>query len=893
MAEAEGKRPLSIWSDDVEGTHSESVFRRYIGAKMRRSGSSSPKRFMVFSIDKDDIEDDEIGYGFPGNVSRSIPPGNDCAVIKDRIRAALENVDFGYCPSILAQFFAPVVTVDGRRVLKSLNEPFGMTCLGKGLCSYRSLSSNFQYACSLNGNDGRGGSRNIIASGIRGNSWLAVGPPSRVFVNGSPEYSPDVEFYSDAEYPSRDEILKLAIKKYMAVPVFKNDSRNCVGVLELVSSSSRSKREIDKPAYIFGLISTALQGVGLRTSAFTSHFEMETNLAQSSEGRRNALRDIQAALEETCIRHNLPFAQTWTDRDFKSCSPLVLSTTSDEYYQSHLGFSMFRDTCEGFHLPFGRGVVWKAFGTGGSCFCEDVGQLSIADYSFAHIARKVRLSAAFAICLKSHHHLYMENPDNPDVYVLELFLPSTAAGNPQKPLELVLLTMRKLLNGFITGSDQTLDSGIDVQVLQVSKKDDNKQVTFRLFPDSGIPIGGLVGLLDQSAPISTEQQHKNFFPQSGSSSSSVSATAGHAGIQNSFNSCHGYRGSLDSFRSWDGNEEVMHLNRTRGLVQHHASTSSTSLSLKEDQSSDTTPSMMGAGSFIYHNNSSASTSWFQADHDEDYRMEEEDEYRMVGCMDLNNESPEPSNSAGLLQQHACFSTSPPLKEDQYSFDTLSMSTGTESCHHQNNNSCALTTSEVECFQRKMVIKNTATLAAQINRESIATLFGCRLEDAARSLKVSKSTLKRRCRDLGILSWPRYKSSTGGATCNFSGNDSGKQNVTSERNHEFAVSAEMETMFRKNQATPVAVLPDSSFLTIKAQCGKKMIKFKLPFSSKLVQMESEVASRLKLAVGSFNMCYMDEDDEFILLTCDSDMQTMESMGKLIVRLCVTPGDTAPE
>ncbi|KAL3512373.1 hypothetical protein ACH5RR_025090 [Cinchona calisaya] len=126
--------------------------------------------------------------------------------------------------------------------------------------------------------------------------------------------------------------------------------------------------------------------VGLRASKFTCHFNMEKDLAKlSSTGLSHALHDIRKALEERCRSHNLPFAQTWTPpRSGENHSYIgnVMSTTSDEYYLSHTRFSLPRDICESFQLLSGRGVVWRAFASGNSCFCRDITMLSVTEYSF-------------------------------------------------------------------------------------------------------------------------------------------------------------------------------------------------------------------------------------------------------------------------------------------------------------------------------------------------------------------------------------------------------------------------------------------------------------------------------------------------------------------------------
>ncbi|CDO98518.1 unnamed protein product [Coffea canephora] len=744
MAEVRTRCPNDV--EDIDGTFSKSKFLDYIGTKLHTSVSTSRKSLCVFWDEEDDESD-----SYQTLFSQVGPPLLPPPIVKDKIKIALQHVDLLYNRAMLAQFWVPVM-IGGRRFLKSSDQPFGLTCLRKGLCSYRKLCLNYYY-CTDNTCSSDGGADDVDVDvdrngggGVR-ESVLLTGPPSRVFLRGLPEYSPNVEFYADSEYALRDKAMGRKISDYMAVPVFDPNSRECIGVIELLSTAD-SVREKDNPAYIFGLISTALQGVELRTLNFTSDFE--SDLAKSSTDISHALCDIHKALDEACQTHKLPFAQTWMPQLGKSqsCTDNALSTTSNEYYLGHARLSLFRDICESFQLLGGQGVVWRAFSSGIPCFCVDITKLSIAEYSFAHIGKKVLLDSSLAICLKSDH-------TGDHVYVLELFLPSRTA-DPRKLLEAVLLTMKKHLNSFRLASGPTLGDEMSVEVLRVSKED--KLDLFTLFHTTG----------------------------------------GSDGLQNQ-----------QPFRYWE-----FSIGDYANLVNELPCWEQAYDDLRWMEDYRDTPSVKAGNSNI---NSSVSTSTY----------------------------PEQDNLESLVAEDAGFNA--PLSRD------VDFSVNKESI-------------------------NSASDLDKLDRETIEKHFHLTLKDAAKGLKVSRSTLKRKCRKFNISRWPRRNQGTCSATSIESNKDREIPNAKygQEVSHH-NVSFQEGTNSSKHNSLPAATIAKDSFMMIKAAYGEiKKIKFPLPFSSPLVDLQMEAASRLELEVRDFKLWYLDEDDDWILITRDADLRTMESI-----------------
>ncbi|KAL3499015.1 hypothetical protein ACH5RR_041747 [Cinchona calisaya] len=140
--------------------------------------------------------------------------------VGDDIAGLLERVKFG-SDSILLQFWKATVKLGGRTVLETAGQPFALDHFYKGLWRYRRRCHDHSY--DLFYTFDKKGSR--------------LGPPSRVFKNGIPEFCPNIEAYSTDEFPLRDfAVHECGIQGYWALPLFLRDKMHCViGVLEVVA----------------------------------------------------------------------------------------------------------------------------------------------------------------------------------------------------------------------------------------------------------------------------------------------------------------------------------------------------------------------------------------------------------------------------------------------------------------------------------------------------------------------------------------------------------------------------------------------------------------------------------------------------------------------------------
>ncbi|CAL5390445.1 unnamed protein product [Camellia sinensis] len=159
--------------------------------------------------------------------------------------------------------------------------------------------------------------------------------------------------------------------------------------------------------------------------------------------------------------------------------------------------------------------------------------------------------------------------------------------------------------------------------------------------------------------------------------------------------------------------------------------------------------------------------------------------------------------------------------------------------------------------------NNIGVKIKIPLEDILQNSELSLENAAKSLKVSKSTLKRVCRTFGIERWPPRKINKVGC----SQLDESAQCVNSDHLPSTQSSATIVHTEPHDKT-----MQDANIVTVKAKYGEGItMKFRLSLSSRFMQLQQEVAKRLNLTAGTYYVKYEDEDGELILIGCDEDLQ----------------------
>ncbi|PIN25837.1 hypothetical protein CDL12_01418 [Handroanthus impetiginosus] len=433
------EQPCSpLWAFSDENNHGNFV----AGASFRLSDSSRIFPYAHPDMPTENALGDDDKRKLPSPFMGLMPIDNldGSCIIKERMTQALRYFKDLTEQHVLAQVWAPVKN-GGRYMLTTSGQPFVLDPNSNGLHQYRLVSLTYMFS-------------------VDGDTDLGL--PGRVFRQKLPEWTPNVQYYSSKEFPRLNHALHYNVRGTLALPVFEPSGQSCVGVLELIMTSQKINYapEVDK-------VCKALEAVNLKSSEILDY--QSTQIC--NEGRQNALAEILEIITVVCETHTLPLAQTWVPCRHRSvlangggfkktCSSfdgscmgqVCMSTTDVAFYVVDAHMWGFREACAEHHLQKGQGVAGRAFASHNSCFCQDITEFSKTEYPLVHYARMFRLRSSFAICLRSNH-------TGNDDYVLEFFLPLNIKSyeEQQTLLDSLLVTMKQHFGSLRVASGRDLD----------------------------------------------------------------------------------------------------------------------------------------------------------------------------------------------------------------------------------------------------------------------------------------------------------------------------------------------------------------------------------------------------------------------------------------------------
>ncbi|KAL6011944.1 hypothetical protein ACLOJK_002410 [Asimina triloba] len=335
--------------------------------------------------------------------------------VKERLMKALRFIkESSRDGDVLVQIWVPI-RKGGRQFLTTCDQPFELDPNCQRLVDYRTVSIKYLFAAEENSNE-------------------AVGLPGRVFLGKLPEWTPDVQYFSSDEYPRVTFAQQCNVRGTIALPIFEQSNWSCLGVIEVVRTTQKInyRPELEN-------ICNALQAVNLRSSGFLGipHVKVGNNSYQV------VVPEILGVLRAVCEAHRLPLAQTWvpckqqgkigsrhSDEDYSNC----VSTLDAACYVRDPHVWDFHEACSEHHLFRGQGVTGMAFTTNQPCFSSDITAFTKSDYPLSHYAKMFGLQAAVAVRLRSVHTGVVD-------YVLEFFLPASCSDSEHQKLMLNSLSI--------------------------------------------------------------------------------------------------------------------------------------------------------------------------------------------------------------------------------------------------------------------------------------------------------------------------------------------------------------------------------------------------------------------------------------------------------------------
>jgi len=372
---------------------------------------------------------------------KNLNTSDESSILRERMMRALRYIKESTGQTLLAQVWVPVKR-ESKCVLTTSGQPFVLDPSSDKITHFRTVSLNYVFSAEEDSDE-------------------LLGLPGRVFLKKTPEWTPNVQYYSSNEYPRVFHAQHYNVRGTIALPVFESENQSCVGVVELIMATQKIHYAPE-----FEQVCKALQAVNLRSSEVLERPKLQIPV----ESRQAVLPEILEVLIAVCETHKLPLAQTWVPcrhcnivaggrsnkgscigNDFHSGGQVCMSTIVEACYGTDSNMLGFQEACSEQHLLKGQGVPGKAYASNQPYFSGDVSTFSKTEYPLVHYARLFGLRASVGIRLRSTY-------SGTDDYVLEFFLPIDCKDIREQQLMLnsLSMTMQSVCRSLRTVSDKQL-----------------------------------------------------------------------------------------------------------------------------------------------------------------------------------------------------------------------------------------------------------------------------------------------------------------------------------------------------------------------------------------------------------------------------------------------------
>ncbi|PWA97417.1 NIN-like protein [Artemisia annua] len=233
---------------------------------------------------------------------------------------------------------------------------------------------------------------------------------------------------------------------------------------------------------------------------------------------------------------------------------------------------------------------------------------------------------------------------------------------------------------------------------------------------------------------------------------------------------------------------------------------------------------------------------------------------------------------------------------------------------QKNNVVASVVSDKLDGTSNKAIRKRKRAVLSFGLEKIRERCGKTMEKAVANLGVGISKLRGMCSSLGMQWWSNRKrlksvqanvvisTSEEAPTSVFAASSEPLVTTNITHDHSTLVLHQQQTnlpdefaqfeITKRKQFIEDATASAVKNLTIKATYKENMVKFPFTLLDGLERLKEMVATRFQLRLGSFKLKYVDEEDDMILIACDTDLMelvgdTSQPVNQPVTRLFVLP------
>ncbi|KAJ0977086.1 hypothetical protein J5N97_012560 [Dioscorea zingiberensis] len=804
------------------------------------------------------------GDTIPKISSDVIPRYRPSFYLAEKMLRALSFLKESSAGGILAQVWMPVKHGDDY-VLSTSEQPY---LLDQILSGYREVSRAYTFSA-------------------REAPGLFPGLPGRVFMSGMAEWTSNVIYYNRFEYLRVDHAVNHDVRGSLAVPVFDLTEGSCCAVLELVTTKEKTDfdTEIDSVCH-------ALTAVGLRSVKVRAH---QQNL---SKNQKCAFAEILDVLRAVCHAHMLPLALTWVpffcdgatmdgyprirdgDENSSFKKKTMLCIQSSACYVNETLMEGFLHACAERHLEKGQGIAGKALLSNHPFFSPDVKGYGIRDYPLAQHARKYGLQAAVAIRLRSTY-------TGDDDYILEFFLPVNCRGSAEQQLLLNNLsrTMQRICRNLRTVSDAEIEADVptggresgpssssaDVAPTNLRQMDSDTELTTFEIQNMGADEWGEAACHDQMKPGPVRQLEKKRSTAEKNISLSVLQQYFSGSLKDAAKNIGVCPTTLKRICRQHGisrwpSRKINKVNRSLKKIQNVInSVQGVEGALKYDPA---TGSLVAAVS-----TSKKPTSISSGSADQDI---------LPVSSALNIES---EQIHGKMEQGRLFGRHSPGRLEHH---LAEKSKADDACVPLS-----------KCSPEHKPIPFDGGEPAQQGKINLTTSWGLYSENNPRgsdSVKM-RSSKGANCKSgLSLEACGLSRSLDSVAVLDEMAMKMDTNHSLKEHNH-LSSSGMTESSSDSASSCPTFKKSKSKTLssgigptiTVKATYKEDTVRFKFLHSMGFHHLLDEIGKRFKLAIGTFQLKYVDDEDEWVILANDSDLQecveVLESMGSHSVKLLV--------